>query len=112
MVKVVIFYEKVRFKGFIVEGHTGHAEKGNDIICSGISAIVQAAVLSLMHYGGSSVELEKENGFLKCFVDWGRLETINIEKMQAVFNTMLIGLENLQEEYSDYLSITKEVYGE
>lgn len=112
MVKVIIYYEKDRYKGFIVEGHTGYAEVGNDILCSGISAIVQTAVLSLMHYGGRSVEVKKESGFINCFVDWEELETNNIERMQVVFNTMLIGLENLHEEYNDYLSITKEVYRE
>ena len=36
--------------GFIVEGHAEFAPHGQDIVCAGVSAIVQAAILGIEHY--------------------------------------------------------------
>ncbi|MFY9272078.1 MAG: ribosomal-processing cysteine protease Prp, partial [Thermacetogeniaceae bacterium] len=37
-------------QGFIVEGHAGYAPAGEDIVCAGVSALVQTAVAGLKHF--------------------------------------------------------------
>ena len=46
MVNIVVFKEngKVTIK---MDGHAGHGKPGEDIVCAGVSAIIQTALLGL-----------------------------------------------------------------
>ncbi|MDH7577206.1 MAG: ribosomal-processing cysteine protease Prp [Bacillota bacterium] len=51
MIYIKIFENQAgEIRGFLVRGHAGYAPKGEDIICAGVSALVQAAVLGLRHF--------------------------------------------------------------
>lgn len=51
MIHIRIFEDEAgEIKGFLVEGHAGYAPRGQDIVCAGISALVQAAVLGLREF--------------------------------------------------------------
>ena len=48
MIEVVICEEKNgRISAFRVHGHSGTAPKGRDIVCAGVSALAQTALLGL-----------------------------------------------------------------
>ena len=49
------------------EGHSGYAEYGEDIVCAGISSIVQTALLGLMQVAGVAVDYEADadRGYLR-----------------------------------------------
>ena len=110
MVNIVVYLEDNKYKGFQIEGHTEYEEKGKDIICSGISAIAQTAALGLKKYTYEFTKIEIWDGLLRCIVDLENLNYLEDIRVQTVIDTMLLGLENLQESYKDYMKITKEVY--
>lgn len=93
---------------FEVKGHSGYAEHGRDIVCSGISAIAQTAVLGLAHYLRHPPKLQIEDGCLDCCLP----ETITpVEKSQAeiILRTMALGMEQIAQSYPGNLQLVWEV---
>ncbi|MBZ4687265.1 MAG: uncharacterized protein PWQ96_126 [Clostridia bacterium] len=107
MVEVVIYSKAGKYSGFQVQGHSGYSEQGSDIVCSGISAITQSAVMGLQYYFDESVEVKVKEGFLKCNLVLDKLSEAELEKVEVIIQTMLLGLESIKEEYKGYLNIVK-----
>ena len=47
MVAVTVFTHAGRAVGFLLKGHAGYGEQGEDLACAGISAITQTALLGI-----------------------------------------------------------------
>ncbi len=73
MIRVTIFRRDEGARrgivGFTVRGHAGVAPKGKDVVCAGVSAIAQAALMGLEEMLGDGVQAETGEGFLKVTVD-------------------------------------------
>jgi len=93
-------------RGFItsfeVKGHADYAEHGSDIVCAGVSALTQAAVLGLQQVCGLKIQMKKAPGDMEC-----RLPAIGTPEQysrgQAILESMILGLRGIEEEYGDYL---------
>lgn len=92
--------------GFEITGHSGYADKGSDIICAGVSALIETTALALEMLIGIpvDVEVDYESGFLKCI--WSN-DDGKSEKIDLLIQTLILGLERIQEEYPDYLKVLK-----
>ena len=93
--------------GFIFDctGHAGYAEKGNDIVCAGISALC-------MGLAGRLSELSEENvvsvkyfhcadGDVYIEVVYGDEEMCRIKALEAL-ETVRCGLERIEARYPEY----------
>lgn len=84
----------------VVLGHANYAEYGKDIVCAGVSAIVQALI-------GWIEEHYEESGYIS--IDTQGAEVIiscdGDESVAAVFNMASIGLEQLADSYPDHVQI-------
>ena len=80
------------------EGHAGYAEKGQDIVCAGVSAIVYALIGWLENNIESYVSIDERNGevVIACEGD---------EQVEAVFYMAAIGIENIANTYPDHVEI-------
>lgn len=87
-------------KGFQVKGHADMAEYGQDIACAAVSVLTQTAVLGLCRYLGLQPEVKRKKGYLECMIPQPDLET---EKVQAIFETMAIGLKEIVGQFPDYV---------
>lgn len=96
--------------GFVSEGHAGYAPKGSDIVCAAVSALTISAVNGLAHHVGiePAVYVDEERGVLRCHVDLEPLDAEAVAKVQAILETMALGLQEVAREYSDHLAV-KEV---
>ncbi len=92
---------------FRSRGHTGYAEAGRDLVCAGVSSILQTAVLGLEEYLKLKPEVKQEKGFLYCRVE--RDIFLNRE-IDAILETMVLGLRAMEREYPEYLKV-EEVVG-
>lgn len=81
-----------------VNGHAGYAEKGQDIVCAGVSAIVYALIGWLENNIESYVSIDERNGevVIACEGD---------EQVEAVFYMAAIGIENIANTYPDHVEI-------
>lgn len=83
-----------------VNGHAGYAEKGADIVCAGVSALVQA-LIGWIENNPCEVEcisVDDNIGEVIICCDGG-------EEIAAVFYMTAIGLEQIANVYPDYVQI-------
>ena len=98
--------------GHIVEveckGHAGYGVEGEDVVCAGLSAIIQTALLGLLQVAKIQVKYSSDakSGNLKI-----KLPDNLTEKEQTaadiILETMMCGVSDLREGYSDYIDITE-----
>lgn len=103
MTKITFFKNKDFLIGFEVEGHTGYAEVGSDIVCSAISSMTQMTVLGLRNVK-LNVKKDNKKGYLSCKLSKNISEN-EILKAQNWFETLKISLEDLQKDYKKYLNL-------
>ena len=90
----------------VCDGHTNYGVSGEDIVCSALSSIVQTAVLGLLTYVQIDLKLERneKRGFLSFeipkYLDSSKQHDVNL-----ILNTMLCGISDLREGYSDFIEL-------
>ena len=98
MTKIEIFFEKDDIVKFTAKGHSNYASLGEDIVCAGISTLIQTAILALKKmFNQDIVEILKE----------GNVE-LNIPKQreaQLILQTIIIGLRDIESEYPKNIRI-------
>lgn len=87
-------------------GHTGYGEQGEDIVCAGVSTLIQSALLGLLQVVGINVKytVNEEQGSLR-FTLPDKLTREERHDADIVLNTMLAGLTDFYGEYSDYINL-------
>lgn len=88
------------------DGHTGYGVEGEDIVCAALSSIVQTALLGLMQVAGIGVKYDRrdEEGSLEF-----RLPELNESERHdadVILDTMLCGISDLYETYSDFIELS------
>ena len=92
MIAVEIFINaQGKIKGFEVTGHSGTAPKGKDIICAGVSALTQSALLGIMEHLHRAVSYHIASGNLEM-----RLVESPNDCTEAILRTMYMGLAEIE----------------
>ena len=103
---------KIKFtknNGYIVkmqiEGHTGYAEHGRDILCSAISALSQAVVLGLKQVVKCKVNYKTD--YKRCFlmVELVKPDQDVLNQANILFETARMSFEDLQIENEKYMKV-------
>ena len=77
--------------GFSIDGHSNTAPSGYDIYCAGVSSLSQSAFLCIQDYLKRDIEADFAHGLLKM-----KLKDPPDELTEAVFQTMLIGMREIE----------------
>ncbi|NLL56774.1 MAG: ribosomal-processing cysteine protease Prp [Clostridiales bacterium] len=106
MIRVVVTNGTQGIEEVEIKGHSGYAENGKDIVCSAVSAITQTALMGLINVSSQKVNYEKSDkeGYLRFSVPKHRDETEKI-KQQAILETMIIGLRDIQKGFSAFVKV-------
>ena len=104
MIKCEFFTEDERITGFTVSGHSGYEERGKDIVCAYVSAIVTMAEATINDVCGAKakVRVKEQDARITLTLPASCDEE---ESVQAVLAGMLITLCNLREQYPDYIEV-------
>ena len=100
----------IRKSNSIVEvaasGHTGFGESGEDMVCAGVSTLIQTALLGLLQVAKINVKfkVDEEQGSLR-FTLPERLTAEERHDADVILNTMLAGLKDFYTEYSDFINL-------
>lgn len=83
-----------------VLGHANYDEYGKDIVCAGVSALVQALIgwLEENHYKANCISVDPKDGEVIISCEGG-------EDIAAVFNMTSIGLEQIASCYPNHVQI-------
>jgi hypothetical protein len=103
MIRIKVVRENRKIVSFSAEGHANYKKEGEDIVCAGVSSILQATVLGLKEHLGLSLDIRKEKGYISV-----KLNGLPNREASAVCETMMLGLYAIQKEYPDRIEI-KEV---
>lgn len=107
MIKISISRDlKGLIKEFVIKGHAGYADSGNDIVCAAVSAVAYTALGALGELAGINNYVEK-NGYMKCNIP----DNISPEaelKAKIVLDSMAIGLKQIEHSYKNYVVILEE----
>ena len=106
MTKVTVSKKNDKIFEVECDGHTNYGEKGEDIVCASLSSIVQTAVLGLLMIVMIELDMERddEQGYLKFTLPEKLDETQEIQAA-AILDTMLCGISDLYESFSDYIEL-------
>ena len=77
--------------GYRVTGHSGTAKHGQDIVCAGVSALTQSALLGIMEHLHRAVTYDIASGNLDM-----RLDAPPDECTEAILRTMYMGLAEIE----------------
>ncbi|QGG47246.1 ribosomal-processing cysteine protease Prp [Heliorestis convoluta] len=109
MVKTIVFIDdRGLIVGFETKGHAGAAPAGQDVVCAGVSALTFTAVNGLEHFlGADATEVRAPKpGELRCILKLP-LNQADSKVAQIILETMLLGLEQIQEAYPAYVQVQK-----
>ena len=83
-----------------VIGHANYAEYGKDIVCAGVSALVQALVswIEENSWKVDCISIDPKDGEVIISCEGG-------EEIAAVYNMTTLGLEQIANSYPDYVQI-------
>lgn len=90
----------------ICDGHTGYGVEGEDIVCAGLSCIVQTALLGLLQIATVNVKFERrdDEGYLKITIPED-ITSVEREKCDIILETMLLGISDLYQGFSDFIEL-------
>ena len=88
--------------GFLLEGHAEYADPGEDIVCAAVSALVINCINSIEALTDASCrqESDEENGRIRF-----QLSDEPSGGTQLLLQSLLLGLQSLEEQYDDYLDL-------
>jgi len=106
MTKAVFTVRDGRIVEVAVEGHTGYAAAGEDIVCAAVSAVIQGAVLGVMEVAGAEVAYatNERKGTLRMALSDGQAEQVTHDA-EVILRTALKALEDIAEGYSQFVKV-------
>lgn len=88
--------------GFQVSGHAQAAPHGQDIVCAGVSSLVQSAIMGIERHLGRDIDLRQDGGGLRMKLN-GQPDNLT----GAILETMLLGLTEIAKLYPKRVRITE-----
>ena len=104
MIRIVVGMENGAIRRIDVEGHAG-GKRGTDIVCAAVSAVVQTALLGLLHHGEKHVTHRTRDGSLSIKINGTEGDSVK-NSFNAIMSTMLLGLRAIEREHPDRVTIT------
>ena len=84
-----------------IEGHAGYAPRGQDIVCAGISTLVQTLVQSFEDLCTDEITYHLKPG-------WVEIKHVDLSaKGQTLVNSFFIGCYMIAERYPDHVKVIK-----
>jgi uncharacterized protein YsxB (DUF464 family) len=106
MLEVVVRRDnRQRLSSLFADGHADWAEDGTDIVCAGVSAILQAARLGLSEVAHVSVEASQEKGRLS--LRWPEPARDDIA-VAAIVGTAECAVEAIARQYPEHVRLLRE----
>ncbi len=104
MIIAKLFHSKEGICAFSLEGHSGYAEEGSDIVCAAVSAIAQY-IIGAAEYMNLPCRYETKDGFIT-FSFSEETSKEQKSRMQDFLIPFETALKELCESYGEYLKIS------
>ncbi len=88
-----------------MEGHSGWGQKGSDIVCSAVSAIIQTAVVAITEVAKIHQEVVQRDGYLESTISTDDAESAGLNALKIILDTMLVGLNGIMDNYPETVEV-------
>jgi uncharacterized protein YsxB (DUF464 family) len=112
MVNIEVFRDiSGNVKGLRISGHAGYADSGQDIVCAGVSALAETAVLALRELAGIKPNVKKKQGLLLLKLPEESIPENVLEVSEIILDTICLGLQDMSRSYPTFIRMktTEEV---
>ena len=106
MTKVEVFKKDGKIIRVTANGHSGYGVAGEDVVCAGVSSIIQTAMLGLM--GVAKINDCVKRDELSVTMEINLPDDLPDDKMhdaQVILETMLCGISDLHVGFSDFIEL-------
>ena len=86
--------------GITLEGHAGYAQAGKDIVCAGVTALVQTLIASLEELTADQIEYSISPG--KADIRYRNLS----EAGRLLVGSFFVGLKEIEREFPEYIRLS------
>ena len=90
----------VRLDGVTIDGHAGYAEAGKDIVCPGVTALVQTLITSMEELTADQIEYSISPG--KADIRYRNLS----EAGRLLVGSFFVGLKEIEREFPEYIRLS------
>ena len=106
MTKIVFHKQGEDFVRIESEGHTGYANRGEDIVCAAVSALLQGAALGVRDVAKVKADyrVNEERGSLLLALPKNLGEKAQHD-CNVILQTLLVSVSDLQKGYSEYIEV-------
>ena len=106
MTTVTFHMEGERIVGFTVQGHSGYADEGSDIICAAVTSAVRLTECAINDVLGleAAVKVRDKDASITLKLP-STLGQTNESTCQALLTALKVHFVQLAEEYPDYISV-------
>ena len=87
---------------FSVEGHSGFAESGSDIVCAAVSSTVWMVINGIEKQNLAQLSYEERDGFVDCTVLGKRKGGADV-----LLSSFVMFIEELSGQYGDFLKLVQ-----
>ncbi len=94
MIEVTVCKDEIK-----ISGHANYAVSGSDIVCAGVTALVQTLIKSIEDLTDDKIEYEIFPG--RVDIKYGNLS----EKSRALVDSFFIGICMIADEFPEYVRI-------
>ncbi len=102
MIRVIVKYDGPSISSVTISGHANAADKGEDLVCAGVSAIAIGTLNALDVLVSEHIEDQMSEGYI-------HIDVLQYKPtIQTILDTMLIQLETMQHAQSKYITIQKQ----
>ena len=109
MIEVTFTSQGSRVTGFTVQGHSGLAPQGEDILCAAVTSAVRLAECAVNDVLGleAAVKVREKDAYLSLKLPGG-LGPANESTCQTLLTAMMVYFASLHEEYPEHILVVEE----
>lgn len=106
MIQVKIKRSEGNITSFEISGHANSGPYGFDLVCAAVSAVSFGSINAALKLGTSDLNIVQgeDGGYLKVDIP-STLSNERFEKVQLIFEAMIVSLETIEREYKQFIRI-------
>jgi uncharacterized protein YsxB (DUF464 family) len=105
LLEITIFRDEHHLPARIsAAGHTGFADRGEDIVCAAASGILQAARLGIERYGAPHVRAQQQSGKLEILIEE---PSRSLETLDAIVVTAELAIAEVAARFPEHVRLVR-----
>ena len=101
MIVITVKKSADSYVSFTSKGHAGYADRGQDIVCAAVSALIITTVNAMESFTEDIIDVTEDDGFVSF-----QFQNPPTEKGKLLMDALLLGLTDIENSYQNrYLTV-------